>query len=90
MSLLIFFSSFRLHVLHSLSNVQIKDIKNLVLLTSPVTGDVDMSSSLHFLADPSDLPEPPRLHFQCLVFSELIQSLAEPGEERMFGEFEME
>lgn len=32
-----------LHVLHSLSNVQTKDIKSLVLLTSPVTGDVEMS-----------------------------------------------
>lgn len=33
---------------HSLCNVQIKDIKSLVLFTSPVTGDVDMSLSLHF------------------------------------------
>lgn len=37
-------------MLHSLSNVQIKQMKNLVLLTSPVTGDVDMSLSLHFFS----------------------------------------
>lgn len=37
-------------MLHSLSNVQIKEIKSLVLLISPVTGDVDMSVSLHFFS----------------------------------------
>lgn len=43
-----------------------------------------------FLAYPSDLPEPPGLHFQRVAYSKLIQSLAEPGEGRMFGECEME
>lgn len=37
-------------MLHSLSNIQIKQMKSLVLLTSPVTGDVDMSLSLHFFS----------------------------------------